>query len=686
MIRTKLLATTVLGSALVAGISFADIDPTLGFLGSAGLIEMPTADMMPDAEFSMSYSEFADTQNIGVSFQFTEDLFLSYRINKLDNFDGNTRYDGIWDIGYQIFDETEYMPAVAVGFRDFLGTGVTASQYVVATKTIADQLKVSAGVGWGRLGDTNEVQTDYTDEGGSLRFDEYFSGPMGYFGGIEWATPVEGLTFKAEYSSDSYVQENSINLPQSFDRKSDFNFGLEYQTKLNFTVGAYYLYGSEVGFRVSSSLNPRRGRPQGYVAPAPLPIQPRDPAEISDLSWLDGSDVNTQARNALAKTLGKDGIGVRKINLTGNRVHLVVSSGRLQPAAQTFGRVARALTYVMPESVETFVIAIQMRDFETVQMTINRSDLERYELSPNGIRESAGAFEISDAPYPLDGMSEWGGKFPRFNWGISPYFSVTLFSSGDQPALRAGLAANATYTVSERLSFGAGARLPLIDGSTDSTGDGGVGPDDSVYFTNAEVTLTRLSADYYTKISDNVYGKFNAGIFSSKWVGVAGEVLYKPADQRWGVGFDVAHVTQRDSETVFGLLDYNVVTGHASLYYSAPNGFDYEINAGRYLAGDWGATVAVDRTFDNGWRVGVFATLTDMDAEEFGSGRFQKGFSVDIPLGWAIGTQTRRTIGDRIASTSGEGGARLSTPGNLYNSVNRFHIDNVSGTWGAFWK
>ena len=63
--------------------------------------------------------------------------------------------------------------------------------------------------------------------------------------------------------------------------------------------------------------------------------------------------------------------------------------------------------------------------------------------------------------------------------------------------------------------------------------------------------------------------------------------------------------------------------GHISFYYDAGM-FDLEINAGRYLAGDWGATTTISRVFGNGWEVGG-ATFTDVPFETFGEGSFDKG-------------------------------------------------------------
>src|SRR6476661_5445295 len=78
-------------------------------------------------------------------------------------------------------------------------------------------------------------------------------------------------------------------------------------------------------------------------------------------------------------------------------------------------------------------------------------------------------------------------------------------------------------------------------------------------------------------------------------------------------------VAQRDFDSPFGFgyYDYNVVTGHATLYWNTGwNGFEAQFSAGRYLAGDWGGTVAVQRTFANGWSLGAYATKTDVTSDE----------------------------------------------------------------------
>ena len=62
----------------------------------------------------------------------------------------------------------------------------------------------------------------------------------------------------------------------------------------------------------------------------------------------------------------------------------------------------------------------------------------------------------------------------------------------------------------------------------------------------------------------------------------------------------------------------------ASLYYDLPRDWNVQFDAGKYLAGDYGATFSFSRTFNNGWEIGAYATLTNVAFSTFGEGSFDK--------------------------------------------------------------
>ena len=114
-----------------------------------------------------------------------------------------------------------------------------------------------------------------------------------------------------------------------------------------------------------------------------------------------------------------------------------------------------------------------------------------------------------------------------------------------------------------------------------------------------------------------LYGHAHAGLLEPFFAGVGGEILYKPSQWPLGIGLDIHRVRKRDYDMRFDLLDFDSTVGHVSFYYDAGGMFDIELNAGRFLAGDWGATTTISREFGSGWEVGGYATLTDVPFSTF---------------------------------------------------------------------
>ena len=258
---------------------------------------MPSGESQPVGELNISSSYFRGALRNTINFQITNRLSGSFRYSVIPDFNPiGSQYDRSFDLRFRVLDETKFLPSVTVGLRDFGGTGIYGSEYIAATKNLSPKFKVTAGLGWGRLGSNGGFSNPLgvladgfktrpgvdVGRGGVPDANRWFRGDAALFGGFEWITPVKGLTFKAEYSSDVYNPEingrvGGAGTPrrQIFERKSSVNLGLEYQVSRTFNVGAYYLYGSEFGVKVSIATNPNRPGYAGSREGAPLPIQPR---------------------------------------------------------------------------------------------------------------------------------------------------------------------------------------------------------------------------------------------------------------------------------------------------------------------------------------------------------------------------------------------------------------------------
>ena len=670
-----------------------NMTPSLNAYGTTGLIDMPSAESQPDAEFSTTLGGFAGATRGTFTFQILPRLSGGFRYAKTGFTDGDgSQYDRSFDLQYRLVDEGEYIPSVAVGLRDFMGTGIYSGQYFVATKKLTSTLKVTGGLGWGRFSDSNQVQTIDAIEGGEPDLKQLFSGPMGFFGGLEWQTPVKGLHAKIEYSADRYVSENTIsvnNTSAAFDRKSPINVGLEYQMRNGFKLGAFIMHGSEIGFSFSTSLNPKRN--VGVVDRAPRRVSVRTGVIDRSTDWMQTEGINDKARQQLNKLLKTDGMTVEVVSFDGATAEVRVRNSKYKAVPQAIGRVARAMTRVLPDSIETFRVIPVDRGVPSVAITMQRRDIEELENHPDQSVLMAQRADISDAEPAPAGTNRPSDLYPKLKWSLAPFANITLFDSQNPLDADIGLRFAASYDIAPGLSVSGSVKKNLVDKSVSDNVQSPtvlyrVRTDSNKYREQGDPALERLTADYVFKLRPDVYGRVSVGYLETMFGGISTELLWKQADKNWGLGAEINHVKQREFSQGFGFQDYTTTTGFVSAYFGLPKGFEGQVNVGRYLAGDVGATFRVDRTFGNGWRVGAYATLTDVSAEDFGDGSFDKGIQLDIPLSWALGTPSKKVVSNKLATQARDGGARLNIENRLYGTIRDTHGTALSSAWGRFWR
>ncbi|WP_240476226.1 YjbH domain-containing protein [Pseudophaeobacter arcticus] len=684
--------------------------PALNFYGTPGLIDTPSAEMLPDGTYAVSYSFFGGQSRYNITFQALPWLSASFRYNGIRNlnlFGFSTYYDRGFDVRARLWREGKYLPEVTMGLQDFAGTGVYAAEYFVATKRFqtpalsrrsgAGQLKISAGLGWGRLGsygaigNIGGVRPSFVGggTGGSLSYDQWFRGDFAPFGGIEWQ-PNERLSLKAEYSTDAYRTETQTS--NVFERKSSLNFGVEYQYSDRTRLGAYYLYGSEIGFSAQFQLNPRQPM-TAMVVPAAQPIIPRSHWARTEANWNQNWPASTQQttvfRDQVAEALKKDGLILEAITFDATEVELRYRNPRYQSDMQAVGRVARIMTATLPASVETFRITPVRNGLGLSTVIIRRSDLEAQEFAA---QSSAGINAVTGitAARPLAEDAVFSNElYPAFSSNFSPYTKPSYFDPARPFRIDAGLDLTASYAPAPGWLIGGALRQRLAGNISNSRASNSVLPHvrtDISQYAQYGTTLENLYVTRHWKPGRDLYARASAGIFESMFGGVSGEVLWKPVNSPLALGVEANYVVQRDYDQRLSFRDYKTFTGHASLYYELGSNYQLQLDAGRYLAGDYGGTFSLDRVFNNGWMVGAFFTLTDVSAAEFGEGSFDKGFRFRIPLAWMLGKPNRRGFGLTIRPTQRDGGQRVAVPGRLYGSIREAHQIRLNDQHVRFWE
>lgn len=692
LIRFTLCYTLFLGEAWAQ-------DAHISTYGTPGLIDMPTAEVLDDGIVLPTLSYAGGSLKQTLTFQLTPRVSGSFRYSILEDFDGGfgNRYDRSFDFSYQIFTESNLRPALAFGLRDFGGTGIYSSEYLVATKHFSDRLGVTAGLGWGRLAgvgafdnplgllsnyfDTRGSGPTDINEVGRLEADQWFRGEAALFGGITYKIN-DSLTFAAEYSSDAYLAEQTR---MEFDPKHQINAALTYNARNGTQLSTYMLHGTEFGAMISLPVNPQKPRFPSGIEEAPSALMPRQ--SQAALSW--NADSVRQKDSALFMALKDQGITLEGITIQGSTATVRIGNERFPAHAQALGRTARILANNLPDNITTFKVESIANGITTSRTTLGREGLEAFEYDLENSWKSFAGTRFEDAA--RSEAEAIAGIYPKFDWRLTSYLEPALFDPDAPLRVDVGLQFAASFEPSRGIVLSGTLRQPLTGNLNSSTRPSNsvlphVRTDIVEYAKQSDFQITNLTAEYFFRPGQNFYGRATAGYLEAMYGGVSSEVLWKPVNGNLAFGAEINYAVQRDFDQLFGFQDYDIVTGHASAYYDFGGGYLGQLDVGRYLAGDYGATVSFDREFDNGFRVGAFFTLTDVPFDEFGEGSFDKGIRFSIPVDWLTGSASQGGYGTTIRPVLRDGGARLDVRNRLYDLVRGSHTTELEDRWGKFWR
>ena len=143
--------------------------------------------------------------------------------------------------------------------------------------------------------------------------------------------------------------------------------------------------------------------------------------------------------------------------------------------------------------------------------------------------------------------------------------------------------------------------------------------------------------------------------------GIGTEFIYKPFDKNYYFGFESFYVKKRDFDQLFNLLDYETHTSHINFnYFFEPLDINLNLSYGKYLAKDKGYTFDLSRRSKLGIRSGFFFTRTNVSAELFGEGSFDKGFYIQIPLDLFRKKYTASHTNFKLRPLTRDGGQKLN--------------------------
>jgi hypothetical protein len=653
--------------------------------GVTGLIDTPTARMSADGTLTTTAAIQSRTKSYAITYQATPWFEGTFRYT---GFNRNIySYDRNYEAKIRLWEEQEYLPQVAIGIRDLVGTGVWGSEYVVASKAVGD-FDFTLGLGWGRLAGKGDLRnpliqlsdrfsTRETDVGlgGELSSGAFFSGKKaGFFGGAAYQFDSLPVSLMLEYNPDQYDWEfgNGGLRP-----KSPWSAAVKWQALPGVSLSLSRQHEEEWGIELSAALDTKTLTPS---RPAPifmssLDMAPQDlPPQLNPRDWYDTLlfDVERSGLLLLEAT----------IEPSSRTATLVMGNDQYPVWADAIAKMAVLADLHLPSSVNTFRIVAEEAGHRVQTIQMRRPSLA-YGQSKQLVERQISVLPVRSLG-PPQRKTDFVQKKVFFDVGLGN--RLQLFDP-DDPAryqlytkvgasltlpkswtLRGAYGFDITNNFDESNRLNSGSVLPRVRSDVVkylTEGDTGL---DSLYFEN------RGSA--YKGLHYRVFG----GVLEEMYSGAGGEVLYQPFQSRVAYGLSANWVRQRDYDKSFKHLDYQTATAFASVYWASPfYNFDVAVHAGKYLAKDIGATLEVRRTFNNGWMVGLWATMTDVSAEDFGEGSFDKGMFFKIPFDGLFGRNTRGSYNNRLRPIQRDGGQRLEDfSGNIWWDIRSARYDAFS--------
>lgn len=400
------------------------------------------------------------------------------------------------------------------------------------------------------------------------------------------------------------------------------------------------------------------------------------PVEWPASSGLDpdgmAPDRKALVENKIRKDLDDQSIFFDAMSHGNSELWLYYENYRYDKEAQAIGRIIRVLMADAPSTIEIFHIIAAQRGISQREITVSRSGFERSLQNPSSLRELDQAVTLSAPPLDDSTLSrQIGSQYPRLGWSLDPKVTEHIFDP-NQP-LQFMIYADAAMVLELRPGLMVGTELTgnlWNDFQLTRPADSAlphVRTDLLQYIKEGANGISSLEVTYQARLSGDVFTEIKAGYLEDMFMGVGGEVLWRPEGSRLAFGADLYQVWKRDFNRLFGAQDYNVLTGHASIYYHSPwYGLNFNVHMGRYLAGDHGATLEITREFDSGIEIGAFATLTNVSSAQFGEGSFDKGLIVHIPMEWALPVFSQSSYDVHLSALTRDGGQRLDGDDDLY--------------------
>ena len=687
--------------------------PSQSDFGGVGLLQMPTGRMAEEGAFSFSYNNNHEYQFYALSLQLLPWLESTIRYTQVEDvlysdsesLSGSTKYaDKGIDAKIRLWEESYWLPEVSVGLRDIGGTGLFDGEFIAATKRFSSKdfgtFDFTLGLGWGYLGGRDNIKNplcsaaiqfcdridSYADNGGSVDYNRWFTGPMALFGGVAYQTTYAPLRLKLEYDGNDYSEDFPVKHGVDMMPKTPWNIGAIYAVNDSFNVRLNYERGTTLTFGLTLSTNFSTINSPSLDNEAPS-LGSQQATTLAGVDWkkLD-NELNQVA-----------GYKMDAAYEEANTVSIIAQQNKYRDREIATERAAAVLANHLPNDIQSYEIIEQEKNLLLKSTEISAQDykaIANVEYINPSIKDA-----IRDTPPTKIHSDPLYENMEPLQYGFAPRLTQSVGTPESFYVYSLSVDGDASYWLTPNLELSGAATLNVLDNldklnfitPSDGTSNYRVRTLVRAYVDNNDAYMSNLQLTWFQKYGQNWYQQIYGGYLETMFAGVGTEVLYRQPNSNWAIGADINAISQRDPNSVFGVFaddkDYSTdtkvlargTTGHLSIYYQPQWSFLedtlFRLDVGRFLAADEGIQIDFSKQYKSGVIVGAYASKTNMSAEDFGEGSFTKGFYLSIPFDtiYLKPTNTRAKFG--WLPLTRDGGRTLDKRNSL------FELTDVVSPW-----
>ena len=652
---------------------------------------MPNARMDDVGTVRIGTSALSPYMHGYIGVQIAEPLYINIRqTSQTSNIlkDSEKLYPGL-DLKLRLLKETATRPEISVGIQAAIGHKKMSGEYIALSKRY-NNFDLTTGIGWGRFGSAahldNPLKTisqnftnerDYNDEDTNSPSNWFSGDSVGFFAGLEYFTPYDGLSLKLDYGADNYASEKSTT---GYSPASPWGVGLSY-TYSNFANINIAAQGAD---KIIASLS-LKSKPskwplthKKYKDPLPYKKQQGKQHDIEEIQL----------------SAQKEGIKLKNITTSDKTLFATLSTQEISHAPKQIGRALRHINAHIPDNIEEINITPVHSNIYGRTIKIIRSDVEKAvsnnSSSPQEIWKNAD-FIVSDKEKNNTQTippTKWINNDNSFKINLENqislseketgalYRSSAIIETSSTPFLGFLTGTAMRINLSNNLDDIEKFRIPVTNPVRS----------DVNAFTDNRASLEYAYIGYAHSFSPDLHTLIMAGYLEEFYNGYGGEILYRPFSSRLALGAEIWNAARRDPYTALnlGLNSENIITGHINGWYDFPEqDLTLSAKAGRFLAGDLGVSLALEKIFNNGAKLSSSITLSNYAEQDiFGSqASVYHSMNLSLPFGSIPYAPTGSELKTKIAPFGRDIGQHINPPLKLFELSENLTLDHMAKHW-----